>query len=230
MLLTRYQITLKRLTINEIELVREHRNSTLIRQTMEYREEITPEMQLKWFNSINNANNIYLLVKYKGEYIGLLNAKDINWETHEMESGIFLWEEKYYESFVPAILSLMVTDMCINLFGWDTIQAHILKSNSRAISFNKMLGYELCEGQEDIENQKYILTAENFFKKTKRIRKAITALFPDEGFVKFVVEPHDFINDFGDFYIEKINQNTTILDKKEFGEKSIEYTLKVANL
>lgn len=230
MLLTRYQITLKRLTIDEIELVRQHRNSTLIRQTMEYREEITPEMQLRWFHSINNSSNIYLLVKYQNEYIGLLNAKDINWESHEMESGIFLWEEKYYETFVPAILSLMVTDMCFNLFGWDTIQAHILKSNSRAISFNKMLGYELCDGQENTDNQKYLLTAENFFKKTKKIRKAITALFPDEGFVKFVIEPQDYANGFGDFYLEQVNKNTTILSKKELDEQNIEYLLKVTDL
>lgn len=109
-------------------------------------------------SKINNIHNFYLLIHYQGEKIGLINAKNIDWEKQELESGIFLWETNYYETYVPAVVSLMITDMCSELFDWDALYAHILKTNTRAVAYNQALGYELLPGQEDIENQLYKLT------------------------------------------------------------------------
>lgn len=194
MKLIRYDIVLERLKEKDIELVRQHRNSETIRQTMEYREYITPEMQLEWFQKINNVYNFYLLIHYQGEKIGLINAKNIDWEKQELESGIFLWETRYYETFVPAVVSLMVTDMCFELFDWDALYAHILRSNHRAIAYNTALGYELLPGQDDVENQLYRLTPEAFHRKTARIRKLMEKMFPGDNTARLIIEPEDFQN------------------------------------
>jgi len=50
MKLHNYGLTLSRLTRNEIEFVRQKRNSEEVRRYMEFREEITPEMQQQWFD------------------------------------------------------------------------------------------------------------------------------------------------------------------------------------
>jgi RimJ/RimL family protein N-acetyltransferase len=194
MKLIRYGVSLQRLQKTDIELVRQWRNSDLIRETMEYRDEITPEMQLKWFESINNNRNFYMLIEYEGKKIGLVNGKNIDWEAQELESGIFFWETKYYETFVPAIVSIMITDMCIRLFGWDKMVAHILKTNQRAIQYNLSLGYILSPDQEHIENQAYILTPESFQKSTGKLQKALAKLYPGHEHSIFVLEPHDFEN------------------------------------
>ncbi len=194
MKLIRYGIVLERLNIADLELVRQWRNSELIRQTMEYREEITPEMQLTWFESINNMHNFYMVITYEGTKIGLINGKNIDWERKEIESGVFFWDEKYYETFVPAIVSIMITDMLIRLFGWDRIAAHILKTNERAIQYNLSLGYRLSEGQENIENQEYILTAEAFQQRTSKLQKALNRFYPGNELSQFVLDPDDFEN------------------------------------
>lgn len=194
MKLIRYGVTLKRLQHDDIELVRQWRNSPLIRQTMEFRDEITPEMQLKWFESINNNHNFYMLIEYEGKKIGLINGKNIDWERQSLESGIFLWETSYYETFVPAIVSIMITDMCIRLFGWDKMLAHILKTNHRAIQYNLSLGYQLSPGQDNVTNQEYILTPERFYKSTAKLQKALSKLYPGHELSTFVLEPHDFEN------------------------------------
>ena len=49
MKLEKYGICLEKLTHDKIELVRRWRNHPKIRRYMEFREEITPEMQEKWF-------------------------------------------------------------------------------------------------------------------------------------------------------------------------------------
>ncbi len=59
MIIKGFAVTLSRLTIDDIELVRQWRNSETVRQFMEFREEITPEMQIKWFKSIDNEINNY---------------------------------------------------------------------------------------------------------------------------------------------------------------------------
>lgn len=194
MKLIRYGIQLERLKEKDLELVRQHRNSENIRQTMAFREHITPEMQKEWFQKINNIHNFYFLIHYQGEKIGLINAKNIDWEKQELESGIFLWETNYYETYVPAIVSLMITDMCFELFDWDALYAHILKTNTRAVAYNLALGYELLSEQEDIENQLYKLTPERFRKKTGRLRQLLKKMFPEDKIARLVLEPEDFHN------------------------------------
>ncbi len=226
MKLVRYGIELERLKEKDIELVRQHRNSDAIRQTMEFREYITPEMQKAWFMKINNLQNIYLLIHYQGEKIGLINAKNIDWEKQELESGIFLWETRYYETFVPAIVSIMLTDMCFELFNWDALYAHILKTNTRAITYNTALGYERVPGQDNAENQLYRLTPEHFLKKTARIREMIKKMFPGNSTARFILEPEDFQNGIAEQLTPLINlamQKKPELNRTEQADGSVIY-------
>ena len=57
MIIRKYGISLERLTEEDIELVRQHRNSEFIRKRMFYQKMITEEEQKKWFQSINNDFN-----------------------------------------------------------------------------------------------------------------------------------------------------------------------------
>ncbi|MFM7472319.1 MAG: hypothetical protein ACKO00_00160 [Crocinitomicaceae bacterium] len=55
--LKQFDVELRRLQLEDIELIRKWRNEAHVAQQMIYREYITTEMQLKWFNSINNPYN-----------------------------------------------------------------------------------------------------------------------------------------------------------------------------
>src|ERR1017187_6809502 len=110
MLIRKYGITLKRLKEEDIELVREMRNSAAIRSTMAYREQITPEMQKKWFESINNKFNGYFMIIHEGTKIGLINGKNIDFEKRTCEGGIFLWDENYKDTIIPALASIIMND------------------------------------------------------------------------------------------------------------------------
>lgn len=186
---------------------------------MEYREEITPEMQEKWFRSIDNFNNFYMIIHYEGKDIGLINAKNINWEKQQFESGIFIYDVSFYQTFVPAIVSLLITDVFFRLFGWETIYAHILKNNERAKSFNVMLGYEKCENQENIENQLYLLKREVFENKTEKLRKSLDKIFPGHPHTRFIIEKQEIENGFA-LQLRQIilSYFSTIREEKENGD------------
>ncbi len=195
----KYDIILERLKEKDIELVRQWRNSDAVRLNMEYRKIITPEEQLVWYNSINNLSNNYMLIYYKGEKIGLLNDKNIDWEKRSSESGLFIGVEKYYHSFVPYFVSIAGIELNFHFLNWQKQYAHILRSNTNAIKYNMELGYRLCPGQEDIENQLYEMTRESFDQSSGKIRKAVHDIAGQGHLPKLLLEPQDYESGFAGF-------------------------------
>ncbi len=214
---------LERLQEKDIELIRKWRNAPEISQFMEYRDFITPEMQKKWFRSVNNNNNIYLVANYKGREIGLGNVKNIDWDRRTMEAGLFIWDKEVQNSPIPLLGFMFLADIGIlrlNLTG----HCHILKSNKRAQRFNKQIGFELCEGQENVENQKYRLTRESYRKKTDVFRKSILKDIDKEP-IRVIFEEHDRKDGFAEFLESQFDPET--IDNIEETEEGRAITFKM---
>ena len=73
------KLRLSRLTIDDIETVRNWRNDPRISRFMPAKGFITPEKQLEWFKSINNNNNYYFIIAFDDRKIGLAEAKKIDY-------------------------------------------------------------------------------------------------------------------------------------------------------
>jgi UDP-4-amino-4,6-dideoxy-N-acetyl-beta-L-altrosamine N-acetyltransferase len=211
MTISGYDIELIRLTHDDIELVRNWRNSAHIKRFMEYREHITPEMQEKWFHSIDNIHNNYFIIITKGEKIGLINGSQINWEKKETRNGgIFIWNSAYWNTLIPLFSSILLTDISF-ILGLEYTYIKILRNNEKAIQFNKQLGYEILNDQENLENQQYVLTREHYFEKTQRLRKTLQRLSTEN----YQITITDENNSLSKFYIDKLNQLPED-DKKQF--------------
>jgi RimJ/RimL family protein N-acetyltransferase len=225
MFLKHYDITLNRLQEEDLELLRHWRNSPLIQQTMEFREFITPGMQVEWFRSINNIYNMYLIISHREKEIGLLNAKNIDWDKKSFETGIFFWDADYYNSFVPAIVSLISTNFSFKIMNCETLYARTLKTNKHAIKYNLTLGYELCEGQEEVENQLYKLTWAKFRKVAKKLRRVLEIYGSDKQEGRIVVEPHDYEQGYGKFFDNKLTDSGLVWIQTEKGKEFILHSL-----
>lgn len=167
--LTKYGVTLRRLTLDKIEMVRNWRNHPKISQYMEFQEYITPEMQLNWFNKINNDNNFYFIIEFEGLEIGLINIRDIDYEKLEGEGGIFIYNDSYLNSDVSFRSVLCLFDYFFELLKFKKIIAHILSDNKRAFQYNKLLGFKITDNQDLIYNQLYTLTLEAYITSRDRI-------------------------------------------------------------
>lgn len=155
MIVRGYGVELHRLTEDKIEMVRQWRNSDIIQKHMQYKKQITQDMQKKWFASVNNIENNYMLIKVKDEFIGVINGAKINWETKITGSGgIFIGQLEYWSTSYPIAASLLLTDISA-LLGFISTKVEVIKSNKRAIAYNKFLGYELinesCDGVLEME-------------------------------------------------------------------------------
>lgn len=137
----RYGISLGRLTAAELETLRQRRNDPAVAQFMIYRDHITPEQQAAWFATVDNRDNLYGTLYWKGELIGLTNLRDIDPAARSAEGGMIIWAEQHQNSLVPFRAAIVGTDLAFWDYGFERITCRVLASNRRAIRFNGALGY-----------------------------------------------------------------------------------------
>lgn len=167
--LTNYGITLRRLTEDKIELVRNWRNDPKISSTMFYQEYITAEMQKKWFDKIKDVD-LYFIIEYKGKEIGVINVKDIDYQLKTGETGVFIYEDKYLNTDIAYRAHLVMFDYIYEELDFANTYSHIRRDNSRASRFSQFLG-GVCDEDMSIENTfKYILTKDNYLSNKNRVR------------------------------------------------------------
>lgn len=167
-----YGVTLKQLTHDKIEMVRCWRNDPKIQKYMEFRDEITPEMQENWFRKISSGNtDYYFIIEAEGVEIGLINIRSIDYEKKAGEPGIFIWDDNFLNSDYSFRSSLCLLDFVFDELGLDYVVSHIMRDNKRAIDFNLFWGYVLSPGQEDVFNQEYVLQKEAYYKKRDKLSR-----------------------------------------------------------
>jgi len=221
MIISKNNIRYIRLKKEDIELVRKWRNHPSIKNNMVYREYITPEMQEKWFDTINNNNNLYFIVEYKGKKIGLLNGKDIDWQERSVETGIFIWNKYYRTSHIPTLCSMIFAD--VGVAAWKLKpRATILKSNEKALKYNKMLGFKVIEDDPDKEYVKVSLEKDGLSLIAKKLRAAINLMIGDAD-MKIEFEKEDLESGLHDIVWEKADMDK--IKKKETVGDSIIYYL-----
>lgn len=194
MIYTRYGIRFHLMKEHDIEMVRQWRNDPVVANNHAYREHITPEMQRNWFSSVNNLQNLYAIIEYQGEKVGVINLKNIDWEKRTCEGGIFIPDTRFHKTYLPAIVSYVTTEIIFVMFDWNRSIAHVLKDRKSNQEFVRQLGYELVPGQEEVENQMWVMTRESFEKRAKKLRKAISVVAVDTGPATLLFEPDELNN------------------------------------
>jgi len=135
-------IVLKTVAYEDIEKIRIWRNSKEISQHFIFREHITKQAQIKWFNKVSSSkNDFYFSVFLKNELIGLTEIKNINWSTKTGEGGIFIIPA-YQNSFNSFETSLLGFDFSFGKLKLKKNLAKVLKKNTRALKYNKLFGYK----------------------------------------------------------------------------------------
>lgn len=181
MILEQFGVTLKRVELADIELIRKHRNSPEIRRNMEYKKHISAPAQIKWFESINNPNNYYFLILTEGKPVGVINAKNIDWKEKFGEGGIFIWDEEAISHSIAALASVLFLNFCFDYLQFDLSYVKIMSSNTKAIAYNKSIGYRFVPYQENQRNQLYILTKERYTRHVRKLVVTLSKIYKDQA-------------------------------------------------
>ena len=172
----RYGVLLCRLKHEDIEMVRLWRTKPEIVANMEYRGDITPKMQEKWYQKVNNDQNFYFVSYCKGIPVGLVNLKDYDENEKNAEGGEFIGEPEKTDLFFGLRAALAMYDYGFEYIGLDKITIHVLRDNPGAIRLNLMMGFVLQEDEKENYNQKYLVTREQYQTATARIKKRFESM------------------------------------------------------
>jgi UDP-4-amino-4,6-dideoxy-N-acetyl-beta-L-altrosamine N-acetyltransferase len=146
--LEKYGVVLDRLAERDLEMVRNWRNSPEISRFMVYREHITPEMQAKWFASLDPQRDFHFVIRFEGIPCGLSDLKKINVADRTCVGGIFMAPE-FWNTDVPLRATFCASDFAFFDYGLETMLSSVLKTNTRAIRFNLGLGYRIVNNAAD---------------------------------------------------------------------------------
>jgi RimJ/RimL family protein N-acetyltransferase len=138
----KYGVVLDRLTRGDIEMVRQWRNSPAISQFMVYRDYITPEMQEKWFASLDPERDFHFIVRYLGTPCGLADIKGVDWDLRTFVTGIFLAPE-HWNTDVAMRVAYAIHDLAFFELDLAVGFGQVVRTNRRAVRFNLSLGYRL---------------------------------------------------------------------------------------
>lgn len=192
MIVKQFGVTYHRVQPKDLEVLRYWRNQSFIRDTMRFKDYITPLMQQQWFEKINNPFNYYFIIEYQGEKIGLINCKDTEPDTRLAEGGIFIWKKSFWGTSIPVFASLTMLQAVFEIFkSGDASVATVAIDNKKALDFNLKLGYEIKETSEDGKWYKLYLTKERYKTHCHRLIKAAGILHKDDADFKIFGEPID---------------------------------------
>lgn len=149
-----FGIELSSITEDKIEKIRHWRNHPDIMRVMLDRKAITAPQQQAWFGALpNREDRLYLMIRYKGEDIGVVSAHslDIHLQSstlplHMAETispGLYIAPDSQYKSSVLAFSpSLVFIDYLFKQGCCTVLNAQVFDYNDSAIRYNKMLGYQ----------------------------------------------------------------------------------------
>ncbi len=168
MTLKGFDITLTPLTYEDIEMVRNWRNSDEIRRYALSQEYITKEQQEAWFNSLKQKEDEYFVIRMRNEPIGLIW---FNKRNEVVETGFYIYDTTKQNSLAPYKIVSIFHNYLFNKKGFKTITCKIMHDNKRALRFNLSLGYKEIETHKLYKT--YELTFEDYKKAEAKISKLL---------------------------------------------------------
>lgn len=149
-------VTLCRVEHKHIEMLRNWRNDSKIASNMFYQEHITPEMQEKWFKTLNVETDFYFIIEVNKEPIGLINLSQIDYNKKEGQVGLFIYNQNFWGTPAPVIASLMLLNFAFEYKKLNCVWAKVRKENISAQNYNKMLGFKKIETNlQQLRQQQY---------------------------------------------------------------------------
>jgi hypothetical protein len=176
MIICHDSLRLETLKKKHIELVRQWRNSSSIKKTMLFQENISQKNQLDWFEKTSIENQLFFLCYENNEPIGVVYANKIDWDLKICNnSGIFIVKNELYGSGIPLKIAILFTQ-CGFALGLTENRILIRNDNKNGIRFNEALGYTCTEIFSDYGT--YVLDKNRFDDTLKNIPKYLKAISP----------------------------------------------------
>lgn len=151
-----FNVVLKPLQPQDLEPLRQWRNSPEISSQMLDQTKITAEQQQQWFERISaDRRQMQFVIYYKNQPVGACNLKsptDLTIaECDSLNTGFYLGAAKYRGTILAFFAALALNQYCFEELKVKSLKAQVKTSNSAALRFNQQLGYQI-DAKQNIDN------------------------------------------------------------------------------
>jgi len=143
-------VQLRKICVTDIELIRKWRNSDLIKNVSYNRDDISPEMQIKWFESIkDNMSQLHWIINIEGTDAGYAAIKNIDLKNRRCEfASLYIADENFLLNGAGAIAQYKILNYMFSEYS-EILKIHceVLAFNKKVIQLHKRFGF-LIEGEQ----------------------------------------------------------------------------------
>ncbi len=129
----------------DIELIRQWRNSDLINNVSFSTQHITTEMQKAWFEKLSEGNSsVHWIIIANQDPVGYAAIKNIDLTNSRCEfASLYLGEPDVLGSGIGAIAEYLVIDYIYKNFDLRKVYCEVLETNPKVIQLHKRFGFEV---------------------------------------------------------------------------------------
>jgi UDP-4-amino-4,6-dideoxy-N-acetyl-beta-L-altrosamine N-acetyltransferase len=135
-------ILLKNLTIDDIELVRNWRNSQEVAPYMYNEGNIAEEQQANWFEKIClEKNSKYWIIEYDGKKLGLASVTGIDKTLSSCYWAFYLGDSSVRGAGIGAKVEYNVIEYVFNELNLNKLRCEVFVSNDKVIKMHEKFGF-----------------------------------------------------------------------------------------
>ncbi|WP_054694939.1 GNAT family N-acetyltransferase [Syntrophomonas palmitatica] len=146
-------LSLKRLTENELELLMNWRMSDEVNRYMATSPKLTMEGQYKWFEQLkNDKTRIRWIIWADDIPIGSMYLDEIDYENSSCSGpGWFIVEKKYLDFKQLVSLHRNCCDYVFNVLGLNRLYGSVMTENKGVLQLVKLCGFEIEGERKHVE-------------------------------------------------------------------------------
>lgn len=137
-------VTLRVIEKNDIELIRQWRNTPELYTFFASHDFITEPQQENWFASKATAkDSLFLMISHKksSERIGITHLESINYRNQNAGWGIYIAVPKYRVGILAKEAVYLLFNYAFDYLNLHKIYGNTLESNSRGREFHRSIGF-----------------------------------------------------------------------------------------
>jgi UDP-4-amino-4,6-dideoxy-N-acetyl-beta-L-altrosamine N-acetyltransferase len=135
-------INLRKITSQDIEMVRRWRNSAEVSSYMYNEDQITEDQQKKWFDKISNdSTSVYWIIEYNDKAIGLASITGINNTLSSCYWAFYLGDTSIRGGGIGAKVEFNVLEYVFNQLNLNKLRCEVFVSNDKVIKMHEKFGF-----------------------------------------------------------------------------------------
>ena len=137
------------LTFEDLELIRNWRNSKYVSDYMYNNNIISKEEQVEWYSKITNSNSSkYWIIKYQDVKVGLVNITNIDYVKCSCSWAFYIGELEYRETGVGPQTEYMTIEKIFTELMLKKIECEVISSNIQVLNLHKRFGFKITSNND----------------------------------------------------------------------------------